>query len=337
MCGLKGHSALRPCWCCANVILRKYFAGRMQSSFVDNTCINKQSDALHTASSSRAILQRLETAAGADALNELGIVHGVRCVRNGGAPHHAAEPDAGLVPRLPLRRLGRRGPEALHVQIPEIESADILRRARQIHGALEVANAVRPQWPKFRRALQPEKSAQANLDSGPFSSSASELLSMIPVLQLYFDRVAMDQGVFEVGITSVLLVYRVVDLLQSTRSRHRVVSPEALASAIQAHMVAFYEAYGTDAGRPKHHAAAMHLADHYKRWGRLAPCFTHERFHKLAKSYASTRRNITSYARGIIEDIAARQMCSNEEATFGYMGLVNPVAPKALLLLRFRA
>jgi len=160
---------------------------------------------------------------------------------------------------------------------------------------------------------------------------------MIPVLQLYFDRVAMDQGVFEVGITSVLLVYRVVDLLQSTRSRHSAVSPEALASAIQAHMVAFYEAYGTDAGRPKHHAAAMHLADHYKRWGRLAPCFTHERFHKLAKSYASTRRNTTSYDRGIIEDIAASQICSNEEATFGYMGLKNPVAPTASLLLRFRA
>ena len=94
---------------------------------------------------------------------------------------------------------------------------------------------------------------------------------MIPVLQLYFDRVAKGQGVFEVGITSVLLVYRVVDLLQSTRSRHRVVSPEALASAIASHMVASYEAYGKDAGRPKHHAAAMHLADHYKRWGRLAP------------------------------------------------------------------
>ena len=69
----------------------------------------------------------------------------------------------------------------------------------------------------------------------------------------------------------------------------------------------------------------------------MAPCFTHERFHKLAKSYASTRRNTTSYERGIIEDIAASQICSNEEATFGYMGLKNPVAPTASLLLRFRA
>ena len=128
-----------------------------------------------------------------------------------------------------------------------------------------------------------------------------------------------------------------IGLLQSTRSRHSAVSPEELALAIQAHKVAFYEAYGKDAGRPKHHAAAMHLADHYKRWGRLVPCFTHERFHKLAKSYASTRRNTTSYERGIIEDIAASQSCSNEEATFGYMGLVNPVAPTAKVLLRFRA
>ena len=86
MCGLKGHSALRPCWCCANVILRKYFTGRMQSNFVDHTCIDKQSVVLHTASSFRAILPRLETAglhAGADALHELVIVHGVRWVQNG--------------------------------------------------------------------------------------------------------------------------------------------------------------------------------------------------------------------------------------------------------------
>ena len=81
----------------------------------------------------------------------------------------------------------------------------------------------------------------------------------------------------------------------------------------------------------------MHLAEHFRRWLRLAPCFTHERFHKLAKSYASTRRNTTSYERGIIEYIAASQSCSNEEATFGYMGLVNPVAPTATVLLRFRA
>ena len=87
---------------------------------------------------------------------------------------------------------------------------------------------------------------------------------------------------------------------------------------------------------PQHHAAALHLADHYKRWGRLAPCFTHERFHKLAKSYASTRRNTTSYERGIIEDIAVSQICSNEEATFGFIGLVKPVKPSKKGMQRFR-
>ena len=38
---------------------------------------------------------------------------------------------------------------------------------------------------------------------------------MIPVLELYFDRVAKGQGVFMVGITSLLLVFHVIGLLQS--------------------------------------------------------------------------------------------------------------------------
>ena len=290
MCGLKGHSALRPCWCCANVILRKYFTGRMQTNFVDHTCIDKQSVVLHTASSFRAILQRLETAglhAGADALHELEIVHGVRWVRNGLLYSEELR-------ITPLNQMLDWCHVYLCGGLADVELGLLMSRLRKSNAPTSYAVLGRYMalwsWPKQYGRHGPsfavlfnKKSAKANLDSGAFSSSASELLSMIPVLELYFDRVAKGHGVFMVGITSLLLVFHVVDLLQSTRSRHSAVSPEALASAIQAHMVAFYEAYGKDAGKPKHHAAAMHLADHYKRWGRLAPCFTHERFHTLAK------------------------------------------------------
>ena len=124
--------------------------------------------------------------------------------------------------------------------------------------------------------------------------------------------------------------------LQNSSSRNSTVSSAAMVAAIHSHIEAFYTAYGKDAGRPNHHAAAMHLADHYKRWGRLAPCFTHERFHKIAKPYAATWRNTTSYERGIIEDIAVSQICSNEEATFGFIGLAKPVKPTKMCMQRFR-
>ena len=343
MCGLKGHSALRPCWCCANVVLRKFFTRRMSANFVDHTCIHRASVVFHTAQSFRDTSLRLEDVglhSGPGALHELEITHGVRWVPNGLLY-------ATALNITPLNQMLDWCHVYLCGGLVDVELGLLMAQLRRSHAPTSYAALGQYvalwKWPKqYGRhgtsfaELFNKKNAKANLESESFSSSASELLSLIPVLELYFDRVAKGQGVFVEGVTSILLVFNVVDLLQSTRSRNSTVTGAALAAAIQVHMEAFYAAYGKDAGRPKHHTAALHLADHYKRWGRLAPCFTHERFHKLAKSYASTRRNTTSYERGIIEDIAVSQICSNEEATFGFIGLVKPVKPTQAGMQRFR-
>ena len=197
MCGLKGHSALRPCWCCANVILRKYFTGRMQCNFVDQTCIVKQSVVPHTASSFKAILPRLETAglhAGADALHELEIVHGVRWVQNGLLYSEELR-------ITPLNQMLDWCHVYLCGGLADVELGLLMSRLWKSKAPTSYAVLGRYMalwsWPKQYGRHGPsfavlfnKKSAKANLDSGSFSSSASELLSMIPVLELYFDRVA---------------------------------------------------------------------------------------------------------------------------------------------------
>ena len=84
---------------------------------------------------------------------------------------------------------------------------------------------------------------------------------MTPVLRLYFDRIAKRHGVFMIAITSILLLFHAVDLLQPTRSRCSPVDADTLGAAIKEQLTAFYAAYDEDAGRPKRHAAAAHLAD----------------------------------------------------------------------------
>ena len=85
MCGDKGHSALRPCWACANVILRRYFTAAMRGC-VDHTSLATDSIVRHTAGTFNVVMRRLSFA-GRNALpgeiTELEIVHGVRYVPNG--------------------------------------------------------------------------------------------------------------------------------------------------------------------------------------------------------------------------------------------------------------
>ena len=147
------------------------------------------------------------------------------------------------------------------------------------------------QWPNhvkktahsFRKLFD-KQAAKSHLTAKHFGCKASDLLSLIPVLRLYFDRVALEHGTFEEGIKSILLVFNVVDMLMLTRSRHSIVLEQMLSTAIVDHLGAFYEAYGRDAGRPKHHDA-RHLPSQYKRFGRLSPCFVQERYHKVAKAW----------------------------------------------------
>ena len=190
------------------------------------------------------------------------------------------------------------------------------------------------QWPKSIKCNGPgfaqlftKDAAKKHLDAKHFNCSASELLSLLPVLELYFRRVGLKYGILTENINSLLLSFKVVALLQHTRSRTSQVSAAQLEDAIIAHLTAFYSVYGHDEGRPKHHVA-IHLAKQYLQWQRLIPCWVHERYHKLAKAYAITRRNTTAYELGITEDIMVTTLMAMEKTKVMQGGLVDPVPLK---------
>ena len=52
----------------------------------------------------------------------------------------------------------------------------------------------------------------------------------------------------------------------------------------------------------------FHLADQYKRFGRLINCLTHERKHKSVKAFANKRVCTSEFDRGVLEDCTYEQL-----------------------------
>ena len=166
-----------------------------------------------------------------------------------------------------------------------------------------------------------------------FNCSASELLSILPVLSLYFRRAGIKYGVLTECIRSMLQCINVVALIQRTRSRRSNVSAAELQDAFIAHLNTFYSVNGNDEARPNHHIT-MHLTKQYLQWLRLVPCWVHERYHK-PKAFASTRRDTTPYELGIAEDITVTLLMAMETTKIIQGCLVDPMPLKGAALQRF--
>ena len=147
-------------------------------------------------------------------------------------------------------------------------------------------------------------SIKKHLKNAHFDASASELLSLVPVLS-FIMCLAIGDGVCTAELQSLILLLDVVELLNSVR--RGIVTPEMLEAAIMDHLAAFQRAYEIWRFRPKHHYA-IHLPMMLLIFTFLLACFVHERHHKLTKKYMELRENTTSYEIGTIEDITIHQL-----------------------------
>ena len=90
--------------------------------------------------------------------------------------------------------------------------------------------------------LLTEKKIRSHHNARAFSSTASELLTITPIVLRYFKEVVMHRGRFIAQCRSLIACLQVVLLLMACRLC--VVRPEVLAEAITRHMNLFKEAYG---------------------------------------------------------------------------------------------
>ena len=138
-----------------------------------------------------------------------------------------------------------------------------------------------------------------------FSSTASEFLSLVPVLLCYFIRVVQPRGDCADVVDSFIKVLMVIEALQCVK--RGLVTPSILQQLIHSHLQAFMKAYGGKYVRRKHHYV-LHLPDMLLRFGCLIATFTHERKHRGVKRECRPRQNLKNWEVGVVESLTVHRL-----------------------------
>lgn len=138
------------------------------------------------------------------------------------------------------------------------------------------------------------------LRKASFTCTASEMLTLAPVLARYMSHVCSPRGEHLEHIESLRAGLHVLEILQDVK--RRVVSKERLQAAIHAHLQKYVAAYGRDAVRPKHHYV-LHLPDMLDHHGVLLSTLMHERKHRMVKRYTKNKTNLRSFERTVMEEV----------------------------------
>ena len=163
-------------------------------------------------------------------------------------------------------------------------------------------------WPKVAphvEQLFDETANNKNLKNEAFSSSASELLTLAPVLASFFSAIVAPMGICSAAVACIIALLNVVELLATVK--RGIVSPRQLLTAILEHLRRFLDVYGRGRWKPKHHYA-LHLPLMLARFGMLVACFTHERKHRVLKRYMRSRLNNKKFEASCLEDVTIQHL-----------------------------
>lgn len=179
-----------------------------------------------------------------------------------------------------------------------------------VHGYMELWK-----WPaKVHDAALPEafskKRAAASRKGKHLKCSASDGLSMYPVLAYFVQTVLLRSGKATKACEAFLALADVIDLLVAVPLG--VVTPAALRSSIAGFLQLCISAGWRKIMHPKFHWM-VHLPRHLAQWGMLPTCWVHERRHKVIKRYATDVRNTRSFEKSIMKEVCAHHFHELEE------------------------
>ena len=307
---------------CINVILSRFYNEAKHRNCIRHTAIGGFK--CHTDASIRVVMDKLGAAEPAT-LEELEVTHGF----NYHPDSLACSPHVGIASSLMW--------DWFHCYLEEglidVEFGELMCELKMNRSPIDYeacrAYVAKWSWPQAVPTPDVEellgKRATSNyLKNKHFATSGSDMLSLSPVLAHFLFVVVLPTGCCSAHVESMLAAFDVLELLLSIKTLE--VTGDLLHSAIVRHLQLRAAAYGPDAFRPKHHYV-QHLGDMLNRFGFLVACFVHERHHKLAKFYASLRRNTKSYELGTVEDITVDQLLAVKDASWNRSGLLEASAP----------
>ena len=177
-----------------------------------------------------------------------------------------------------------------------------------------------------------ETPARNNLRKENFTSSASEFLTLVPILVRYLSVICLARGDCMPFVLSMLACLEVMELLQAIK--RGVVAPEILQAAIEHHLKLFVEAHGGDRVRPKHHYM-LHLGKMLRYFRTLLATLVNERKHRRVLQYSRDRHSLVSWELGCLEEITCHQLYEMSEP-YMQSGLkdTHPPSRSVMFLLR---
>ena len=306
----KGHAGTKPCVCCMNAVAARPPAGaeglyKFSEYAVSTEEFNIKAFKLHTDESMRAMVQKLHDMSPNEAA-EKEPVYGFS------SNPYSLITDA----RMQLKVVSILMWDWPHCYVCD-GLADVefglfmkdMHKNRTSTSYHELENYVSG-WtipkslPQVKKLLG-EVPARNNLRKGSFTASASEFLTLAPILLRYITAVCMGRGECMPQVLSMLAVLHVIEMLQAVKTG--VHNWRELQKAIEKHLNLFKDAYGEDHCRPKHHYV-LHLAKCLAIFRTLLGTLVQERKHRLVLRYGRDRDSLNSWELGCLEEITCHQI-----------------------------
>ena len=186
-------------------------------------------------------------------------------------------------------------------------------------------------WSNAQDAFSPKRKAACR-SAGAFKCTASEGLSLFPLLACFVRRLrAEDSDACVPATTALLRLEELMHVCQLARRKDAVQTAD-MRKAVAGFLESFVEAGRSDCMHSKFHWL-LHFGDHLSKWRHLPQCFTHERKHRMIKRYADDIHNTRTFERGLLRQVLAHELhehCNAHPLTPA-VSLVQPrTAPKAV-------
>ena len=174
-------------------------------------------------------------------------------------------------------------------------------------------------------ALFQQKRVDKHKKSSKFSCTASELLTLLPLLDHFLDAIKAEDTAHKAAAHCFQDLVHLVELFQATW--HHLATPDALAKQVEKCLATW-----KDLGWPmirKHHWL-LHVASNFANHGILPNCFSMERKNKVVGQLAAAIQNTTAMERSIMEELLAKELSISKPFDMS-IGLLEPTrAPKKL-------
>ena len=325
----KGHSGTKPCAICRNVVDSKFDYASHDASgmYVESTCLDKTKWVRNTDAAVVKVLERL-------------------------APHWQRYRDGNLS-KEGLRAVTQRAGwnyspkniilnESLNYKVMSLLCFDWMHVwcvsgvfDREVDAVLKQPRPVLFSCADLHRYVSewsfPHKFVDASrvFETGDFQASASQELSVAPILAKYIRDVIASQAndVMPDQIQSFLLCCDALEMVVG--SARGVCGYREYEDSVFESLAAHFKAYGKSYWAYKHHMAA-HLPEMFEKFGPLA-CFVHERKHKTVKKFSKDHLSKRCTEKALMTQLIAQH--SHDIQTFSFcVGLHDPISASNKLL-----